>query len=452
MKKYNIEWMRWALGSLSALGENRMLFNALKKNASNHIETRSNMLLKARKALENNDYDQAAKCYLTHAQGLSDKIHKIDILLRVAHCYEKLNRHSEAANWYLKVAHHYAEMSYDMQALSLLNRYRKLQPDDLHGPHQIIKRLSSNGFWHEDMDVFLSDAERLYYRVKDAVIFSSISSAEVFTETMTYMSLRTIKNGEVLVSLGDHADEMFFVMSGKLEARMTLDNRQDSLGIVKSHELCGEVAYFTGGKRTAELIAREETSLLVISYKHIEKLQCLLANLKTYMETLYRKRILLQQLALAPVFSILDSKSRQYAAQCMTPVELSAGQSLFFEGDPNQAIYLLRLGHMSVNLEIKGNEKPFKTMTRGAVIGELSIINGGHRSATVRALTDCILMMLDAKKYQKLCEASPDLRWLLSVRRQFQLKEIQSFVHAFLKGERMNPNTSLLQSIWHIPE
>lgn len=429
-----------------------MLFNALKINASNQMQKKDGLLSKARKALEKKDYDQAIHSYLAHAENITDQNHKIDILLRVAHCYEKLNMKKKAARWYLKVANKYASMSSDMQALSLLGRYRSLQPEDLYGPHQIIKRLSNNGFWHEDMDQFLTETERLYYRVKDSVVFSNISNAEIFTETMNYMVIRHIQDGDVLVSLGDEASEMYFVLSGQLEARMTLDNRKDSLGIVQSSELCGEVAYFTGGKRTAELIAREDTALLVILYKNVEKLQRLLPNLKTYMETLYRKRILLKQLALSPVFSILDSDTRQYAAQCMTPVELSAGEALFLEGGKSSDIYLLRLGHLSVNLQIKGKEVPFKTMTRGGVIGELSTINGGIRSATVRALTDCVLMRLDGKKYRKLFDSSPDLRWLLNVRRQFQMKEIQGFVHEFLKGERMNPNASLLQSIWHIPE
>ena len=85
-------------------------------------------------------------------------------------------------------------------------------------------------------------------------------------------------------------------------------------------------------------------------------------------------------------------------------LELSAGQTLFNEGEPADLMYVL----MSGTVMIMVNNRMVETAEAGAIIGEMGMIDEGARSATVVAKSDCRLVPIDRKRFNFLIQQTPN--------------------------------------------
>lgn len=408
------------------------------------------MMKEAHAALHVGKFLLAAEIYLQLSQKLDDDMAKADILARMAHCYEKAARPKEAAYWYLHVAKKYVESNFGTQAVACLDLCCRLSGEYQSDVKLVVLQLKQQGFEHPHLEYFLTDEDRLYHILKNNQLFSNIHDHEVLTKIRQLTGICTLEDGEVLVHMADEAREMYYVIAGSLEASMTFDNRRDLLGHVHTGEFCGEITYFTGGRRTAELVAVGEVHLLVMPFANLAKLQLILPRLKGHMEQLYRERILLKQLALAPMFSILDALTWKFVAQHMSHIELHAGTSLFEYAEKSSDVYLVRAGHLNINVVINGEELPLKSVSRGEVIGEMAIVNHGRREMTVRAITRCSLMILKEKYYQDIFNNDLELQWFLSQRKRSFLREIKHLSEQ-VKHEKIDVNSvesSILNDIW----
>ncbi len=74
-------------------------------------------------------------------------------------------------------------------------------------------------------------------------------------------------------------------------------------------------------------------------------------------------------------------------------VEVGAGETLFHAGDPGETLYVVASGLLEAVLdECSPAERPVASFWTGDVIGEMAILTGERRSASVRAATDSTLM------------------------------------------------------------
>lgn len=85
-------------------------------------------------------------------------------------------------------------------------------------------------------------------------------------------------------------------------------------------------------------------------------------------------------------------------------VQATAGQVLFREGDAGDALYLVLSGELDVlKRDGKGQERQLASVGRGAVLGEMSLVQSGTpRSATVRASSAVELLRVPSAKFQTL--------------------------------------------------
>jgi predicted acylesterase/phospholipase RssA/CRP-like cAMP-binding protein len=120
-----------------------------------------------------------------------------------------------------------------------------------------------------------------------------------------------------------------------------------------------------------------------------------------------------------PPFSLLESLSffrelksealRDVAAMC-TEFHLAAGQVLFQQGEPSDYLYIVSTGRLDVLFQPEGEEctRLFEA-GRGQIIGEMGLLTGDRRSATVKALRDSVLYRLAKQDFDELLEAHPTL-------------------------------------------
>jgi CRP/FNR family cyclic AMP-dependent transcriptional regulator len=90
--------------------------------------------------------------------------------------------------------------------------------------------------------------------------------------------------------------------------------------------------------------------------------------------------------------------------------KLRAGDVLFEAGDDGNGCYRLDRGVLKVTLRSRRDEERILALlTPGAVVGDLSMIDGLPRSASVIALSDCELCFVSRTTFSKCAERRPEI-------------------------------------------
>jgi CRP/FNR family cyclic AMP-dependent transcriptional regulator len=85
-----------------------------------------------------------------------------------------------------------------------------------------------------------------------------------------------------------------------------------------------------------------------------------------------------------PFFSFLDESERTTLAAQLEEVQIPEGQVLFNYGEPGDCLYVIRAGKAEVFFkDDTGNRIVLEVASTGDVVGELSLLDGGPRTASV---------------------------------------------------------------------
>ncbi len=96
-----------------------------------------------------------------------------------------------------------------------------------------------------------------------------------------------------------------------------------------------------------------------------------------------------------PLFEWLPPIAVARLASRLEPVELDAGTTLLHEGDPGDRAYLLETGELVA--EQGGRE--IGRVRPGAIVGEIALLHNAPRMATVRAVTDSRLLVIERDEF-----------------------------------------------------
>ena len=113
------------------------------------------------------------------------------------------------------------------------------------------------------------------------------------------------------------------------------------------------------------------------------------------------------------------------------PVRLAADESLFFAGDSGDGCYRVEDGLLKVAMVSRaGNERILAFFGRGGIVGELSVIDGRPRSASVVAVRDTQLSFLSRAAFEDFSAKHPEVYKTLVTLLASRLRETDSVVAA----------------------
>jgi CRP-like cAMP-binding protein len=101
------------------------------------------------------------------------------------------------------------------------------------------------------------------------------------------------------------------------------------------------------------------------------------------------------------------------------------GQVVFEENDSGDSFYIILSGQVEVISQKTGQY--IATLHEGEFFGEMSLLLGAPRTATVRTMQDSILFIIEQHDLRKLLEEQPDLALQISHKlyeRQQALKDL----------------------------
>jgi HlyB family type I secretion system ABC transporter len=112
-----------------------------------------------------------------------------------------------------------------------------------------------------------------------------------------------------------------------------------------------------------------------------------------------------------PLLRALPPELRSLVAESFVPVSYAFGSTIVREGDDADAFYVLAAGRARAIKEgPQGEEVPLNVLRAGDGFGEVALVGGGRRTATVRASSEVEAFRLDAAVFQALLRQRPELR------------------------------------------
>ena len=111
------------------------------------------------------------------------------------------------------------------------------------------------------------------------------------------------------------------------------------------------------------------------------------------------------------LFQVLGAPERERVAHEMVPRRFGRGERILSEGDPGQTFYVVASGSVSI---LTGRGVEVTRLGPGKYFGEMSLLTGEPRSATVMAAEDALLFELDRPTFAQLFDEQPALAGLLS--------------------------------------
>jgi thioredoxin reductase/Fe-S-cluster-containing hydrogenase component 2/CRP-like cAMP-binding protein len=233
-------------------------------------------------------------------------------------------------------------------------------------------------------------------------ILSELSPLQM-REFMLDSQARAYRKGEVVFERNDPGSSLFAIATGS--ALVEVNPADPSVTVaVETSSIFGEVGLISGRRRGATIRAGADSIMVEVSRTAALKLQAQVPAAKRAITRTSIERQLLQLfgagLTPADLTEVLDT------AEVAT---VRAGQTVINEGEDGEDIFVIRVGSMIVEKTIGGKAVFLSYLPAGSYVGEMGLIGGGKRTATVRAAIKSEVIKLHGEAFRRLMDKKPAL-------------------------------------------
>ncbi|MBI5185627.1 MAG: Crp/Fnr family transcriptional regulator [Nitrospinae bacterium] len=123
------------------------------------------------------------------------------------------------------------------------------------------------------------------------------------------------------------------------------------------------------------------------------------------------------------LFSALDEVLLQEVASITTEKLYKKNEVIFHQGDPGSVLFILKSGVVKISLfDQDNNEAILKMLYENDFFGEMSLLDGHFRSATITALETCKALRIKREDFIRLIKEYPSMAFnmLITVSRRLR--------------------------------
>ncbi len=110
------------------------------------------------------------------------------------------------------------------------------------------------------------------------------------------------------------------------------------------------------------------------------------------------------------IFRGVTPAQAQEIAAHLAPRDLKEGEVLFRQGSRGETFFIVVSGEVEVYQEAEGQERHVAVLGPGSFVGEMALLTGQPRIASVRARTPCRLVALDSEDFRTIMDGYPMIR------------------------------------------
>ncbi len=158
----------------------------------------------------------------------------------------------------------------------------------------------------------------------------------------------------------------------------------------------------------------------------------------------YARRV--DALSRVDVFRALDAEKIDRLSRRLRMVIFGPGETVLRQGDPGDSLYVVRSGQVAVRIGVLGASKEVATLSEGQFFGEMSLMTGAMRAATVVAKTDAECYIVDKEAFQEIVLEKPELAGIISdilAQRQVALGDVPALAAAPSAAQKTQLKTKI---------
>jgi cGMP-dependent protein kinase 2 len=209
--------------------------------------------------------------------------------------------------------------------------------------------------------------------------------------------------GATVFERGDSGSSLFAIASGSVLVQVSAADPSITVPI-GTGSIFGEVGLISGRRRGATICAAEDSILVEVPRMAALKLMAAVPAARRAVTRISIERQLLQMFG-----SGLTSADLVEVLETAEVEEVRAGAAIINEGEEGRDIFVIRQGSMVVEKSIGGKPVFLSYLPAGSYVGEMALLQGGRRVATVRAAIKSEVIRIDGGVFRRLLDRKPEL-------------------------------------------
>jgi len=257
---------------------------------------------------------------------------------------------------------------------------------------------------------------------KNVIIFEELSPLQL-RELMLDSAVRYFEPGEVVFTRNEPGSSMFAIAEGSVVVEVNPNDPSITVPIEQG-TIFGEVGLISGRRRGATIRAAEPLVAVELSRNAALKLIATVPAAARAVNRISIERQILQMFG-----SGLTKEDVAELVEAGEVMDVRAGQKVVEEGADDKDVFVIRRGSMIVEKEIGGSPVFLSYLPAGSYFGEMAVIDGSLRSATVKAAIKSEVIRFPGEKFTALLDAKPALRER-ALEEMKGRREVNSFIEA----------------------
>ncbi|MFC1823061.1 cyclic nucleotide-binding domain-containing protein [Thermodesulfobacteriota bacterium] len=255
---------------------------------------------------------------------------------------------------------------------------------------------------------------------------------------------KTYRKGEEICRQSEPGQEIYFIKNGSAEIFL----EDTAVASLHAGEIFGEISVLYDIPRTATVKARDDGTLIgIMDRNHFVNIiehydndsKALIYRLYLFLPSRLRGLNEKYKIVVTNFIQLLNNPKKEeelfqkierqmeeeqsFFRFHLTGADMNRlfseetqclrGEILFHEGDPADGAYIIKKGEVGIFTHGGGREIALAKLGKKDIFGEMALIDGGPRSADIRALSDTVLGFLPLSKYNRTINERSELSYRL---------------------------------------
>ncbi len=231
-------------------------------------------------------------------------------------------------------------------------------------------------------------------RLSGVPLLSEMSTDELFS-LMERLTVRRFPPDSFVCEEGDIGASMYIISEGQVEVfARDGDGSRLVLCRLRGGDFFGEFGLLTNGRRNATVEAKTEVELLELTRADLDAIAVKHPRIWNVLEDYIRRRVIDTILRKSDVFRALTERERMLATEALTLRKVKMGETVMAEGSEGDEMFFVKSGKLLVLIGEGNHRVVVGELGPGEYFGEVAMLTGKPRMATIQAKQDSELYAL----------------------------------------------------------
>jgi len=349
------------------------------------------------------------------------------LLVRIGNLLEKMGKRAEALGSYRNASEKYAQNGFLVQAIAVNKIILRLDPSQSQIHDQLADLYAKRELVGEERvereKAGTGPAEETAQALLPVPLFSDLKKEEL-SRVMEKIQAKQFTQGAFICQEGDPGDSIFIISRGKVGIfRHPASGKKIPLNTLQEGDFFGEFAFFSNSRRQATVESLDDTEVLEITKKDLQEIIEEFPSVSEVLLKFYKERVLDNLMVTSSLFQSFALQERKKLLDKFILEEFPSEATVLEEGAPGDSLYIIKTGEVEVfTTDAQGATVVLARLKEGDFFGEISLITGKPRTASVKVLQPVELMRLAKNDFDQIIKNHPEVLRILEDSLQLRIE------------------------------